>query len=49
MMEKYSLFVVEVIKAWIDSAVKSPRTLHHLGHGKFMVAGEMVKLKSKMK
>ncbi len=49
MVSKYCLFVVEVIKAWIDPAVKNPRTLHHLGSGNFMVAGEKIKLKSKMK
>lgn len=49
MVSKYCLFVVEVIKAWIDPAVKNPRTIHHLGSGNFMVAGEKIKLKSKMK
>jgi hypothetical protein len=43
------LFILEVIKAWIDPAVKNPRTLHHLGRGNFMIAGEKIKLKSKMK
>jgi flavin reductase (DIM6/NTAB) family NADH-FMN oxidoreductase RutF len=45
----YGLFIVEVIHAWIDPAVKDRRTLHHLGQGHFMVAGERIKLKSKMK
>jgi len=49
MVSRYCLFVVEVIKAWIDPAVKDPRTLHHLGKGSFMVAGERIKLKSGMK
>jgi hypothetical protein len=49
MVSKYCFFVVEVIKAWTDPAVKNPRTLHHLGSGNFMVAGEKIKLKSKMK
>ena len=49
MVPKYCFFVLEVVKAWVDSAVKSPRTLHHLGMGRFMVAGERIKLKSKMK
>jgi flavin reductase (DIM6/NTAB) family NADH-FMN oxidoreductase RutF len=49
MVAKYSLFVVEVVKAWIDPAMKNPRTIHHLGKGQFMVAGERIKLKSKMK
>ena len=49
MVARYCLFVVEVVKAWIDPAVKNPRTIHHLGSGNFMVAGERIKLKSKMK
>ena len=49
MVARYGLFVLEVIKAWIDPAVKNPRTLHHLGAGNFMVAGRRIKLKSKMK
>jgi flavin reductase (DIM6/NTAB) family NADH-FMN oxidoreductase RutF len=49
MVAKYCLFVLEVIKAWVDPAVKNPQTIHHLGKGKFMVAGEVIKLKSKMK
>jgi len=49
MVAKYCLFVLEVVKAWIDPAVKNPRTIHHLGRGNFMVAGEKIKLRSKMK
>jgi flavin reductase (DIM6/NTAB) family NADH-FMN oxidoreductase RutF len=49
MVARYSLFVLEVVKAWIDPAVERPRTLHHRGYGNFMVAGETIKLRSKMK
>jgi flavin reductase (DIM6/NTAB) family NADH-FMN oxidoreductase RutF len=49
MVSKYCLFVLEVVYAWIDPAVKDPRTLHHRGHGKFMIAGETIKLMSRMK
>ncbi|MBN8422113.1 MAG: flavin reductase family protein [Verrucomicrobia bacterium] len=49
MVSKYGLFVLEVVQAWIDPAVKNPRTLHHRGHGRFMVAGETIRLKSRMK
>jgi flavin reductase (DIM6/NTAB) family NADH-FMN oxidoreductase RutF len=49
MVAKYCLFVLEVVKAWIDPAVKNPRTIHHLGRGNFMVGGERIKLTSKMK
>ncbi len=49
MVAEYCFFILEVVKAWIDPAVKNPRTLHHLGKGNFMVAGERIKLKSRMK
>ncbi|MGO9241872.1 MAG: flavin reductase family protein [Bryobacteraceae bacterium] len=48
-VNRYCLFVLEVVKAWIDPAQKHPRTIHHLGKGAFMVAGETIKLPSKMK
>ena len=46
---RYAFFVLEVVKAWIDPARKDPRTLHHRGRGAFMVAGETIRLPSKMK
>ncbi|MDL2337488.1 MAG: flavin reductase family protein [Pseudomonadota bacterium] len=46
---RYNFFVLEVVKAWIDPACKDPRTLHHRGRGVFSVAGETIKLPSKMK
>lgn len=49
LVNTYCFFILEVIKAWIDPAVKNPRTIHHLGHGLFMVAGKKIRLKSKMK
>ncbi|MFI4939013.1 MAG: flavin reductase family protein [Burkholderiales bacterium] len=49
MVNKYCFFVLEVIHAWIDPAVKNPRTIHHVGYGNFMVAGEKIKLTSKMR
>jgi flavin reductase (DIM6/NTAB) family NADH-FMN oxidoreductase RutF len=49
MVNKYNFFVLEVVKAWIDPARKIPRTLHHQGMGSFRVAGEVLKLASRMK
>lgn len=49
MVAKYCLFVLEVVKAWTEPAVKNPRTIHHLGYGNFMIAGDRVKLKSGMR
>jgi len=47
MVSRYGFFVLEVVKAWIDPARKDPRTLHHMGRGRFMVAGETIRLPSK--
>ena len=49
MVAKYGFFILEVVKAWIDPKVKYPRTIHHLGMGSFMVAGERIRLKSQKK
>jgi len=46
LVRKYNLFILEVLKAWIDPAQKRPRTLHHHGYGKFAVDGQMIRLKS---
>ncbi|MBL0121947.1 MAG: flavin reductase family protein [Betaproteobacteria bacterium] len=49
LINKYNFFILEVLKAWIDPSHKDPRTIHHRGKGAFMVAGETVKLPSRMK
>lgn len=46
---RYGFVVLEVVAAWADSAAKNPRTLHHRGRGAFMVAGETIRLPSKMR
>jgi hypothetical protein len=46
---KYCLFVLEVLQAWIDPAQKHPKTIHHHGYGMFVVDGETIKLKSRMR
>ncbi|MDR3744875.1 MAG: flavin reductase family protein [Acidobacteriaceae bacterium] len=48
LVNKYNLFILEVVKAWIDPAQKNPKTIHHHGFGRFAVDGEMIQLKSKM-
>ena len=47
--DRYNFFVLEVLKAWIDRSAENPRTIHHRGYGAFMVAGETIKLPSKMR
>jgi flavin reductase (DIM6/NTAB) family NADH-FMN oxidoreductase RutF len=49
MVAKYNLFILEVLKAWIDPLRKHPKTIHHIGRGAFMVAGKTIQLASKMK
>ena len=46
-VNKFNLFVLEVVKAWTDPAQKHPKTVHHHGYGRFAVDGEMIRLKSK--
>jgi flavin reductase (DIM6/NTAB) family NADH-FMN oxidoreductase RutF len=49
LVAKYNFFVLEVVKAWIDASRKDPRTIHHRGMGRFMVAGRTIRLPSKKK
>jgi flavin reductase (DIM6/NTAB) family NADH-FMN oxidoreductase RutF len=49
MVNKYNLFILEVLKAWIDPSKKDPRTIHHRGKGMFTIDGKTIKLASKMK
>ena len=49
MVAKYCIFILEVLKAWIDPSRRRPRTIHHQGRGSFMVAGRTIKLRSRMK
>lgn len=46
MVNAYNLFVLEVMKAWIDPRQKKPKTLHHKGYGSFAVDGETIKVRS---
>ena len=48
LVDRYNLFVLEVVKAWTDPAWKNPKTIHHHGYGTFVVDGETITLKSKM-
>lgn len=49
LVNRYNLFVLEVLKAWIDPVQKAPKTIHHRGYGTFVVDGETIKLKSRMR
>ena len=49
MMNRYNMFVLEVVQAWRDPKQKNPKTIHHHGYGKFVVDGAAITLKSKMR
>lgn len=46
MAQKYNIFILEVLKAWITPSKKRPLTIHHCGKGSFVVDGKMIKLSS---
>ncbi|WP_454825658.1 flavin reductase family protein [Paraburkholderia xenovorans] len=48
LVNRYNLFVVEVLKAWRDPRQRNPKTIHHRGYGVFTVDGETIRLKSRM-
>jgi flavin reductase (DIM6/NTAB) family NADH-FMN oxidoreductase RutF len=49
LVNRYNLFVLEVLQAWVDPAQRNPKTIHHHGYGNFVVDGEMIKLESRMR
>lgn len=49
MAEKYNIFILEVVKAWIRPMKKRARTIHHCGNGVFVVDGKIIKLPSNKK
>ena len=49
LVNKYNLFILEVLKAWTDPKQKKLKTIHHHGYGTFVIDGKMLKLKSKMR
>ncbi len=48
-VKRYCMFILAVLKAWTDPAQKKPKTIHHHGCGRFVVDGEMIRLKSRMR
>ncbi|WP_020175791.1 flavin reductase family protein [Methyloferula stellata] len=48
LVNKYNLFVLEVIKAWRDTKQPAPKTIHHRGFGSFVVDGDTLQLPSHM-
>jgi flavin reductase (DIM6/NTAB) family NADH-FMN oxidoreductase RutF len=48
LVNKYNLFVLEVVQAWTDPRQRHPKTIHHHGYGRFVVDGKTIRLKSRM-
>jgi len=48
-IKRYNVFIMQVLKAWIDPSKRNPRTIHHRGRDVFMVAGRTITLPSRMK
>jgi flavin reductase (DIM6/NTAB) family NADH-FMN oxidoreductase RutF len=49
LVETHNRFILEVVAAWRDQAQKNPKTIHHCGYGAFIVDGQRITLKSKMR
>lgn len=49
MATQYNIFILEVVKAWMQPGKNRARTLHHCGEGIFTVDGKVIKLPSKKK
>jgi flavin reductase (DIM6/NTAB) family NADH-FMN oxidoreductase RutF len=49
LVKAYNLFILEVVKAWIDPRQKNPKTIHHHGYGRFVADGRAFTLKSRMR
>lgn len=49
LVNRYSFFVLQVLKAHAPATPKYPRTLHYRGGGVFMIAGESVSFRRRFK
>lgn len=47
LVNKYNLFVLEVVKAWGDPEQPCPKTIHHRGYGAFVVDGDSLHFASR--
>ena len=46
LVNRFNLFVLQVVKAWTRGGAKHPKTLHHQGYGRFAVDGDVIRLPS---
>ena len=45
-VNKYNIFILEVVKAWTSTTQGRPKMLHHRGFGTFVVDGDIIHLPS---
>lgn len=48
LVNRYNLFVLQVVKAWADQDQPNLKTIHHHRYGDFTVDGEIIHLESRM-
>ena len=46
LVNRFNLFVLQVVKAWTRGGRARPKTLHHQGWGRFVLDGETIRLPS---
>ncbi|MFL9926884.1 flavin reductase family protein [Herbaspirillum lusitanum] len=46
---KYNYFIFEVVKAHVARSPKHPKTVHYMGDGQFMVAGEVISRRARFR
>jgi flavin reductase (DIM6/NTAB) family NADH-FMN oxidoreductase RutF len=48
LVNRYSLFILKAVSAWVNPDRKEQRTLHHQGNGTFKVDGRIIDLRKRM-
>jgi len=48
LVDRYNLFILEVVKAWVDPERAERRVIHHNGDGTFVVDGETIDFQEQM-
>jgi hypothetical protein len=46
LVDRYNVFIWEVVKAHVAASPKYPETLHYTGDGVFMVSGKVISRRS---
>ena len=47
LVNAFCLFVLEVLQAWVEPRLRGEKTLHHQGHGRFVLDGDIVRVPSR--